>query len=494
MSPLGLVGLSLLFACTSPGATGAQAANEDLDPRLAAALDEASAAILEWNVPGAAITVVDHGEVSAVGLGVREYGDPLPVGPDTLFRIGSISKMFTGALALQQVEEGNLDLDAPASDVLGDLELRGPWSFDDITLRQLLSHSSGLQGTGVPDTCDTDRDALERVLTERSADWSLWSPPGALYNYANGGFGLSGLAVQRASGENFLDLAQQRLLDPAGMETATYDADEASAGDHALGYTMDMETGRPMYEWDMYSRACGAIWPSGALIASARDMGQLASVLLDEGDPWLSPEGFYTMTHEGWAFSESSSYGFGVQRTSYRGHVGYTHSGAIWGYLALIWVLPEDDLAVVVMVNADHRVVTPPEPWTTPTQLITRMVLDRYLGLDNEPFDSSVRPVEDWGRYVGTYQASNAWGTLWVELRDGELVLHRLGLGDVKTLIPYSKDSFHYAYSGSDGRSYYQGISFQEGEDGQIAWLVSRAAVARRAGEPAAGQAPETWR
>lgn len=436
----------------------------------------------EWHVPGVAIAVLEDGELRhQAGLGVRAFGSPAPVTPFTRFRVASLSKMLTGFLAMQEISAGRLSLDAPGSDSLGDLALADPFSVDQLTLRGLLTHSSGLQTQGPPKVCDTDTEALERVLTEEARDYALWTPPGELYNYANAGFALTGLAVQRSAGEPFAELAAERLFQPAGMERATYDVNVAWADDHATGHTMDPETGLPLAWRGLEERSCAASFPSGGLIASVTDMAQVVRALLHDGDPWLSPEEFAAQGEVGWAFSSTSSYGFGLQRTRYREHPMFTHHGSVGGFFAMLAALPEDGLGVVVLVNADVITTDPPSPWSKASSAILRRALDAFLGLGPAEASTSVRPVEEWGRYEGRYRSDFDFGRKAVELRGEALWLIDLDSGGERELVPYSRDSFQYPVANSLGGTSWTEVGFDTGTSGDL-WLISGGGAARRVG------------
>ncbi|MEL6348411.1 MAG: serine hydrolase domain-containing protein, partial [Myxococcota bacterium] len=161
----------------------------------------------EWHVPGVAIGVLIDGELThRAGLGVRRFGTNARINSNTRFRVGSISKMFTGAALLQQAEMGRIDLDAPASRALPGVTLADPLALSKPTLMQLLTHSGGMQPPGLPRRCDVDETALSGELLERAREWSLWSEPGTFFHYANPNYALGGLAVEIAADEPFAAL------------------------------------------------------------------------------------------------------------------------------------------------------------------------------------------------------------------------------------------------------------------------------------------------
>ncbi|MDP2309974.1 MAG: serine hydrolase domain-containing protein [Pseudomonadota bacterium] len=487
---------SLLAACTAPPESVALG---DADPRFAELTSWTEARMEEWSVPGVGLAVLEGGEVRHLaGLGVRAFGlpnaasaDPVSpdrVTPDTLFRIGSLSKMVAGAALAEEVAAGRIDLDAPASVLLGDIPLAAPHTLESVTLGQVMSHTSGIESLGLSRTCDPDPAHLTEALTEMSQDWAMWTPPGELYHYSNNGYALLGLAAERSAGVEFPTLAQG-LFDGAGMTTATYDWVEAYGSDHATGHTMDVATGRPLSYRGLEERACVVGFPPGGVMASARDVAQQVRVLLNGGEGWVSPAAWELMTTQGYNRSDTSGYGFGLQSSSYRGFPSYTHHGSVGGFFAMVWAVPSEGLGVVVLLNSDHNVVDPPEPWSKPTQRIIEHALDLFLELEPEERVSSARPVEEWGRYVGAYHSDYDLGDVSVTL-DGETLLYT----DAEASYPlftYSRDSFLYGIPQDDGRTRYVGVGFEEGtaegdDPDLVKWLVTDTGIGQLVTAPAA--------
>lgn len=434
----------------------------------------------EWYIPGAAVVVIERGRVSQVaGLGTREWGTRDVVTPDTRFRMGSLSKMVTGAVVAQLAADGDLQLDAPASTWLGDLALQPPHDFDGFSTLQLVSHASGMQAVGLPNACETDPGTLAATLAGLSPDWALWTEPGVLYNYANQNYSFAGLVAERASGERFVDLAQLRF-DGAGMERATYDWALAEEDpDHATGHVMDLTTGEPSSFRGFEERACVASYPSGGLMGSARDLGAMGEVLVTGGAGWVSPDAWELMTTLGWARDEDSGYGFGLQSADYGGYPGLVHHGTVGGFYAMLWAIPSEGLAVGVMVNVSHSVTDPPEPNSKPTQRIVRHALDLYLGLDEEVADPSVRPVEEWDRFVGVYHSDYELGDVVVTRIGSTLWYASVDEDFAVPLLPYSRNTFQWLEPGTD--DHYVGVSFADGEAG-VRWLLTDGGVAERVG------------
>lgn len=474
----------LPFAVALSACSPVQAEVEPWDPRLAEVMVWVEGQLDGWHVPGVAVAVVEGGRVVGVmGAGSTEAGGTEAIASDTRFRIGSLSKMLTAMVALQQ--EGALDLDAPAGEALGDLEMEAPDSLHDFSIADLLSHQSGLQIGGMPDDCDTDADADARILAERVPEWSAWYPRGELFVYSDEGYALAGYAAERAAGRDYVELVEHGVFGPAGMETATFDRDEAKRAPHATGHSVDAATGELTATHDLGDRDCRVEYPAGGAVGTVTDLGQLARLLLDQGEGVLSAAQWARFTGEGWAFSDTSRYGLGVNVTTWRDMPVLTHTGSVPGTSSLLWVMPEQNLGVAVLVNADHTTSDPPRPWTRPTQLVLLRVLETFLELEHEEVASTVRPVEDWARYVGRYLGTDGQGERLVRLRGETLVV--IDPDETLELVPYSRDTFKYArWSTVRETTYWEDVEFVETDGAQAAWIVGSQGVWARVSSPAA--------
>jgi len=271
----------LLVSCArtpepSPQPPASGAAFEALTADFTADLERA-------DVPGGAIAVVKGGRlVHTAGVGTTRAGGAQPVTEATRFRVASLSKLFTASAAMSLVESGELDLNAPITTYLPDLELYGNADPSEITTAQLLSHSAGIADF-FEIACDT---TLAGWFAARP-DLEQWSPAGAVFNYSNFGYSLAGLVAEAAGGEAFRDLVRARVFAPAGMSTATYDpAVVAASGDYATA-TPTPVPGASVP--DVTLSRCPASDPSGYLYASARDLARYAEVFLAGGGAVLSP-------------------------------------------------------------------------------------------------------------------------------------------------------------------------------------------------------------
>jgi CubicO group peptidase (beta-lactamase class C family) len=171
----------------------------------------------EHGVVGAQVAVLHNGEIVDAAAGVRNNVTNEPVTCDTLFQIGSITKVWTATLVMQLVNEGLLDLDRPVRDVLPAFRLADEEAASVITPRHVLSHTAGFEGDLFFDTGNGD-DMLEKYL-ELLAGAKQETPPGELYTYSNSGFVVLGRIVEVLRGKPFHVVLRERLVDPLGLPT-----------------------------------------------------------------------------------------------------------------------------------------------------------------------------------------------------------------------------------------------------------------------------------
>ena len=366
-------------------------------------------------VAGGAIAIVEQRQLRfAKGLGHKTKNHGAMVDADTLFRIGSITKTFTAALATELAACGVVALDAPIVRYVPELELRAPHDPSTLTLRQLLSHTGGVPNHSEI-VCETGDHALAAWF-DAHPNLTLWTPPERLYSYSNLGYSLAALVLERATGQSFDDLMREIILDPLGISKPTFDADEARAGNHATGYTQDPSV-------DPSTSECSLTEGPGGLWAGARDVARLAEVLLRHGDGVLHPSSVWQMRtpHVPTKTTLHGFYGLGLALDRYHGVNTVWHNGAIEGYQSSMLMVPERGFAVVLLINGEA---------SSPLGL-THAIADELLGLSPTPPPVGTTPPETWDDYVGTYTEPDdegafpaPWiGTIEVRREDDRLVI-----------------------------------------------------------------------
>lgn len=350
-------------------ATGYDSAAEpaaDLDEATVAKIDTIVEQVMtDKQVPGAAVGVVKDGElVYAEGFGVTRLGGDTPVTPDSVFFMASIAKSVTGMAIMQLVEDGKIDLDAPVTDYLPYFTLADP-AAQEITIRQLLSHASGMADYGdwmadvVDENQSTDDGALEEYVRSFS-DGTLLFPPGEGWSYSNSGFDTLGDVIAKVSGQSFEAYVQEHILTPLGMADSTFLLSDVDPAALVAPHTWDKDGQAVAQSFYPYLRKHG---PSATLFSSVNDMARFAAANMNHGemeDARVLPDAAYV---DMWSPQVASTWAemFGPQVTDYglgwwvgtsNGQSIIGNYGAEAGFQSHLGMFPDKDFAVIAMVNA----------------------------------------------------------------------------------------------------------------------------------------------
>lgn len=337
---------ALLPLCTA-AALPAQAV-----PTWAASLDSVvRREMARTGTPGVSLAVVVDGRIAyARGYGVTSVESQQPVTRETLFRVGSVTKMFTAALLAQLEAEGLLDLDAPIGRTVP--ELRG--RVAQTTTRQLLTHTAGWRNNAVP-YGRMGESALGEVMREVT-DTMFIGEPGP-FRYSNPGYSMAGYVAEVAGGARFATQVTQRLLRPTGMLRATFKPLEALTWSASQGH-LPGPTGAPTLVRPFTENT--AQWAAGYLMASAEEVARFAAMLMDsgrvDGRPVLSPAAWQRLTTPQVALPEAApggraQYGLGLVIRDEAGATWWGHSGSITGFDAEVVMRPDQRRAVVLIDN-----------------------------------------------------------------------------------------------------------------------------------------------
>jgi CubicO group peptidase (beta-lactamase class C family) len=318
------------------------------------------------DVPGAAVVVVEDGHVTHLrGFGVTNVETKVPVTPETLFRLGSTTKMFVASAAVK------VDVNRPIGELVTDL----PPALGAITLHQLLTHTAGLR-----DDAPMNGPLEESALEARIRRWDesvFFTRPGEVMSYSNPGYALAGYVIGRVAGKPFSEAMREQVLAPAGMLSATFRPLEAMTRPLAIGHDRKGVI-RPFAEH-------AANYGPGSLFASAEDVGRFLSIIPLER---LTAR---TVPVEG----RGIRYGYGVMVKEQSGSTMVLHTGARSGYGSIIALLPKEKVAVAILANRTSAVFGS----------AAALLLDQVLGkADATPAEGSL-PIdaEEIRRIAGTY-------------------------------------------------------------------------------------------
>src|SRR5687768_1377553 len=236
-----------------------------------------NAALAAWKVPGASVAIIRNDSlIYAKGYGVREVGKPERVSERTMFAIGSSSKAFTAAAVAMQVDSGKVALDAPAAAYLPSFQLADPYASKEITVRDLLSHRSGLsRGELLWYGSDWDRDEILRRVRFQQPSWSFRSQ----FGYQNVMYLAAGQVVARTANVTWDDFIRTRIFQPLGMrESSTSVLALKGLSDVAAPHANVNDTVRAIPY-----RKIDNIAPAGSINSNAVEMAQWMRLHLGDG-------------------------------------------------------------------------------------------------------------------------------------------------------------------------------------------------------------------
>jgi serine beta-lactamase-like protein LACTB len=357
----------------------------------------------EWGIGGVAVTLLKDQDIlysAAFGEAAR----------DSIFRVGSISKLFNAVAVMQLVEAGKLRLDDP---VAPDLLPINPFpDSPPVTLRQLLCHRSGLQRESpVGGYFDDSQPSLAAtVASVRSC--VLATGPGAKTRYSNIGPSIAGHIIERTTGMTFAEYQRNHLLGPLSMADSSWSLASVRT-DRLIGSWMRIADGKGCWirrEAPVFD--LGTV-PAGNLFSTADDLARFASALMVGDSGLLKPETLQGMWRPQLT-DEDSGYGLGFMVGKYRGCRMVSHGGAVYGHSALFALLPDQKFAVIVLANEDI------------VNGRMRAIADTALSLLLEPAseDKSPRRPElssprDLSPFAGQYESDSYWAC--IETCNGKL-------------------------------------------------------------------------
>lgn len=354
-----VIALAFITAPTAP----LQAA--PLDTTLdTAAIDKMMTDLMAlYDVPGTGLAIVKDGEVLyAQGYGLRNTVTGAAVTPQSLFAIGSVTKSFTALGVMQLVQEGKLDLDTPVITYLPDFKLSDAEATKTVTVRQILSHTSGLPRA---DSWVFDGTTTREQVIRGMATIDLTVAPGTTWQYNNQNFVLAGYLIEKVTGMSWEDYTRQRILEPLGMKEANFDLGLNAAPDHAEPHSLDILKGQlPIPVMD----SLGPVGPAGSINASVADMARYAIFQLGDGSagtvdgkPLLKPELLAEMHKqqvtmppflEG-VFTDTG-YGLGWFSMKYGKVELVEHDGGIFGFISKVTLIPAENIGIVLLSNTGN--------------------------------------------------------------------------------------------------------------------------------------------
>ena len=377
--------------------------------------------------PGAAVLVARGDQVlyrGARGAASIELG--VPLSPDQVFRLGSITKQFAAAGVLKLAEESKLSLDDPLSKFVP-----GYPGGDKVTVRMLLNHTSGIKSyTDMPGVMEgpIQKTVTTVQLIDTFKNEKPDFAPGEGWQYNNSGYVLVGAVIEAASGMPWHAWLKKSFFDPLGMKHTGYgDETVAVIPSHVMGYTLkDDQWAVAMYLSMTQPHA------AGALVSTVDDLLRWNRAL-HEGKVLKADSYRQMITPVGKAAEQK--YGFGITHETLRGQPMLQHGGGIFGFSTFLLYLPAQELTVAVLYNADSA-----RPPGIGTDAMARMLAAHAIGKPYPQKKAIAIDAATLKEYEGVYRMDKDTARV-VRVIDGKLTSQRTG-SQPYLLIPVARDTF----------------------------------------------------
>lgn len=435
-----------------------------------------------WTVPGIAVGILNDGEVETRAYGIANLETGYEMRPDTILQIGSISKIFTTTLLMMLVDKGLVDLDSPVSRYFPGLRLTTSATQDQVMVRQLVTHESGILGDHFEDFGWGD-DALEEYVDSMSGLPQIYEP-GATWSYTNSGFNLVGRIIETLLDMTFEDAVRKHIFEPLGMHHTFYFPHEAITYPVSAGHTLvdpkgdEHEVAR---RWPI-PRASG---PAGSISSTVADMLKFAQFHMSDGTVdgrrLLSQSLIKEMQeiHVDDA-GLADSWGLGWQINLIGGTKVIGHGGSTNGFRAHLDIVPNHGFAIVTLTNGERGAAA--------YGVIVKTALEKWCGLKAPARGEIELDADLLNEYAGAYRAPLARVTVTPE--SGGIRLDVVSMSALADEVeekpqppvhatPYARDKFLVREGVQAGSK----VDFLRRDDGSIRFLRYGGRVASPVGD-----------
>ena len=343
----------IVLSLTVPGLLHGQERGGDYRPVITILREFIQQEMQEKNIPALSVALVeDQTIIWAEGFGFVDPEKKIPATYETLYRAGSVSKLFTDIGIMQLVERGEIGLDAPITRYLPSFQPRNPFRKP-ITLRQLMSLRSVLvRESPVGHYFDPDEPSLAATVKSLNRTILVYEP-GTRTKYSNAGVATVGAVLEAVKGVPFETHIQNAVLDRIGMESSSFARTERVRGQLARGtmWTVDGRT----FPAPTFQLGTG---PAGNLTSNVIDLGKFLAALFNGGEGEkgriLKPQTLAQMWVPQFVPVERrSGFGLGFAISDFEGYLRVGHGGAVYGFSTELAALPEEKLGIVLMASVD---------------------------------------------------------------------------------------------------------------------------------------------
>ena len=309
--------------------------------------------IKDKNLNAISIAIIKQNDFFwADGFGFIDKEKKIKANENTIYRVGSVSKLFTDIAIMKKRESGDIDIDLPIQNYLPKFNPKNIFNNEPITLRQLMSHRAGILREPAYGNYFADNETSLEKTVESVSNSSLIHPPGTITKYSNAGIAVVGYTLEKIFQKPYLEFMQENILNPLNMNASSFEFKNSMSLNLAEA-TMWSYDGRsfkaPRFELGMV--------PAGSLYSSVTDLAKFVNMIFSDGsvngEKFVNPNTLKEMFTPQFTDSEVSGYGIGFRVSKHNDYKMISHGGAIYGYSTQLSALLEPKIGVVVASSVD---------------------------------------------------------------------------------------------------------------------------------------------
>ena len=402
------------------------AASAAFSQKLDKRIDKMASAMYEADKTGATILVAKGDEVLyKKGFGMANLELKVPMQPEMVMEIGSITKQFTAAAILMLMEEGKLSLDDDITKFISDYPTHG----HTITIHHLLTHTSGIKSyTSMQEwTTQWRKDFAPMELIDLFKNQPMDFAPGEQWSYNNSGYFLLGYIIEKASGMKYAEFIDQRIFRPLNMKNSYYGSMRKLIPNRAEGYQTE---GEEILNAEYLSLT--QPYAAGSLMSTVEDLYTWNRAVMS--GKVISKESL-ALAHTDYPLNngEKTNYGYGWGFNDINGSRTIEHSGGIFGYISNGIYLPDEDIYVVILTNCNCE-----DPGTLSTRIAAEAAGKPYPEMD----DVISLKADDMQKFTGVYEFDD--GLLREFSLDGDQLYSQREYNTPLKVYPYGPNKFFY--------------------------------------------------
>ena len=347
--------IALLFLLLT--STSCEVGNTKIDPFYNDVVKKLSDAI-EYEIKGKNLNAISISVIKqddffwAEGFGFIDEEKKIKADENTIYRVGSVSKLFTDIAIMKKREVGDIDIDLPIQNYLPKFNPKNIYNNEPITLRQLMSHRAGVLREPAYGNYFADNETSLKKTVESVNNSSLIHPPGTITKYSNAGIAVVGYTLEKVFQKPYVEFMQENILNPLGMNGSSFEF-KSSMSLNLAEAKMWSYDGRsfkaPRFELGMI--------PAGSLYSSVTDLAKFVNMIFSDGslngEKFVDPKTLKEMFTPQFTDSAESGYGLGFKISKHNGYKMISHGGAIYGYSTQLSALPKPKIGVVVASSVD---------------------------------------------------------------------------------------------------------------------------------------------